>query len=143
MPENQRDGPNYPQAHDFLAGAYEQKEMYEEAITEFQKAINLSGDSSHIRAELGHAYAIAGKGEEALKIIDELKGPSQKTYISPYDVAAIYVGLGQKDQAFDWLQKAYEERSDWLRYLKVDPRLDPLRSDPRFADLVRRVGLPQ
>jgi serine/threonine protein kinase/Tfp pilus assembly protein PilF len=135
--------PNYPQAHDFLAGAYEQKGMYEEAITEFQKAINLSGDSSHIKAELGHAYAIAGKGEEALKIIDELKGPSKETYISPYDVAAIYVGLGQKDQAFEWLQKASEDRSDWLRYLKVDPRLDPLRLDPRFADLVRRVGLPQ
>ncbi len=133
--------PNYPQAYDFLAGAYEQKGMYEEAIAEFHKAINLSGDSSHIKAELGHAYALAGKGQEALKIIDELKGPSKDAY--PYDVATIFVGLGQKDQAFDWLQKAFEERSDWLRYLKVDPRLDPLRSDPRFADLVRRIGLPQ
>ena len=75
--------------------------------------------------------------------LDELKGLSKETYISPYDVAMIHVGLDQKDQAFDWLQKAYEERSDWLRYLKVDPRLDPLRSDPRFPDLVRRVGLPQ
>ena len=134
---------NYPQAHDFLGGAYEQKGMYEEAFTEVQKAISLSGDSVHIRAELGHAYAVAGKGGEALKIMDELKGLSKETYVSPYDVAAIYVGLGQKDQAFDWLEKAYQERSDWLRYLKVDPRLDPLRSDLRFSDLVRRVGLPQ
>ncbi len=131
--------PNYPQAHDFLGETYEQKGSYEEAIAEFQKAINLSGDSSHIKAELGHAYAVAGKGGEALKIIDELKGPSKDAY--PYDVATIYVGLGQKDQAFDWLQKAYEERSDWLRYLKVDPRLDPLRSDHRFPELVRKVGL--
>ena len=135
--------PNFPQAHDFLGGAYEQKGMYEGASTEFQKAISLSGDSLHIRAELGHAYAVAGKKEEALKIMDELKGLSKETYISPYDVAMIYVGLDQNDQAFDWLQKAYEERSDWLRYLKVDPRLDPLRSDLRFPDLVRRVGLPQ
>jgi len=135
--------PNYPQAHDFLGETYEQKGSYEEAIAEFQKAINLSGDSSHIRAELGHAYALAGKKEEALKIMDELKGLSKETYISPYDVAMIYVGLDQNDQAFDWLEKAYQERSDWLRYLKVDPRLDPLRSDLRFPDLVRRVGLPQ
>ncbi len=134
---------NYPQAHDFLGGAYEQTGMYEEAFTEFQKAISLSGDSVHLRAELGHAYAVAGKGGEALKIMDELKRLSKETYVSPYDVAAIYVGLGQKDQAFDWLEKAYQERSDWLRYLKVDPRLDPLRSDLRFPDLVRRVGLPQ
>ncbi|MFN2513927.1 MAG: protein kinase [Pyrinomonadaceae bacterium] len=135
--------PNFPQAHDFLAGAYEQKGMHQEAIAEFQKGISLSGDSLHIRAELGHAYAVAGKKEEALKIMDELKRLSKETYISPYDVAMIYVGLGQKDQAFDWLEKAYQERSDWLRYLKVDPRLDPLRSDLRFPDLVRRVGLPQ
>ena len=135
--------PNYAVAHEFLAEAYEQKGMHQEAIAEFQKAISLRGDSLPNRAKLGHAYAVAGKGGEALKIIDELKGLSKETYIRPYDVAVIYVGLDQNDQAFDWLQKACEERSGWLRYLKVDPRLDPLRSDPRFADLVRRVGLPQ
>ena len=136
--------PNYPPAHDFLAGAYEQKGMHQEAIAEFQKAISLSGeDSLTNRAALGHAYAVAGKEQEALKMIGELKGLSKEIYIAPYDVAMIYVGLDQKDQAFDWLQKASEERSGWLRYLKVDPRLDPLRSDPRFPNLVRRVGLPQ
>ena len=134
---------NYPPAHDFLGGAYQQKGMYEEAFTEFQKAISLSGDGVRVRGELGHAYAVAGKEEEALKIMDELKGLSKETYVSPYDVAVIYVGLDQNDKAFDWLQKAYEERSGWLKYLKVDPRFDPLRSDRRFPDLVRRVGLPQ
>ena len=134
---------NYPQAHSFLGRAYEQKGMYEEAFTEFQRAITLSGDSFQIRAELGHAYAVAGKGGEALKIMDELKRLSKETYISPYDVAMIYVGLDQKDHAFEWLQKAYEERSEGPRYFKSDPRLDPLRSDLRFPDLVRRVGLPQ
>ena len=135
--------PNYPPAHEFLAGAYEQKGMHQEAIAEFQKAISLRGDKLPIRAELGRAYAVAGKEQEALKIIDELKGLSKETYIPPYDVAMIYVALDQNDQAFDWLQKACEERAGWVRYLKVDPRLDPLRSDPRFPDLVRRVGLPQ
>jgi serine/threonine protein kinase len=133
---------NYPPAHGFLALAYEQKGMHQEAIAEFQKTITLLGDSVQTRAELGHAYAVAGKKEEALKIMDELKALSKETYVSSYDVAMIYVGLDQKDQAFDWLQKAYQERFG-IRYLKVDPRLDPLRSDPRFPDLVRRVGLPQ
>jgi Tfp pilus assembly protein PilF len=132
---------NYPPAHGFLARAYEQKGMQQEAIAEFQKTITLLGDSVQTRAELGHAYAVAGKKEEALKIMDELKASSKETYVSPYDVAVIYVGLDQKDQAFDWLQKAYQE-SFGIRYLN-DPRLDPLRSDPRFRDLVRRVGLPQ
>ena len=95
-------------AHEFLALAYEQKGMHHEAIAEFQKAISLSGDSLHIRAELGHAYAVAGKEQEALKIMDELKALSKETYVSPYDVTMIYVGLDQKDRAFDWLQKAYE-----------------------------------
>jgi tetratricopeptide (TPR) repeat protein len=134
---------NYPPAHGFLALAYEQKGMHQEAIAEFQKTIALLGeDSVQTKAELGHAYAVAGKKEQALKIMDELKALSKETYVSPYDVAMIYVGLDQKDQAFDWLQKGYEERFG-MRYLKVDPRLDPLRSDPRFRDLVRRVGLPQ
>jgi len=117
--------------------------MYEQAIAEFQKAINISANSSHIRAELGHAYAVAGKSREALEILDNLKGLSKEMYISAYDVAAILIGLGQKDQAFEWLENAYEDRSEALRYLKVDPRLDSLRSDSRFADLVRRVGLTE
>ena len=135
--------PNYPPAHEFIALAFEQKGMYAEAITEFQKARELSGDSSNLAADLGHAYAISGRSEEALNIVDELKGMSKQRYVSSYDMAIIYLGLGQKDQAFEWLEKAYGEHSESLRYLKSDPRHDSIRLDPRFSDLVRRVGLPR
>ncbi len=135
--------PNYPPAHEFFAKAYEQTGMYGEAISEFQKARDLSGESSNLAAGLGHAYALSGRREEALKILDELKGSSKEGYISSYDIALIHLGLGQKDQAFEWLEKAYVEHSESLRYLKADPRHDSLRPDPRFADLLRRVGLPQ
>ena len=84
---------------------------------------------------------MSGNKHEALKIIAELADTGKRTYVSPYQVAAIYAGLGDQDQTFAWLQKAYEERSDWLVNLTNDQRFDDLRSDPRFADLVRRVGL--
>jgi len=115
--------------------------MYEEAIAEFQRAVDLSGSSPTYVAELGQTYAVAGKRDEALKILDELKERSKRRYISPYDMAIIYKGLGEEDQAFTLLQRAREERSFYLVFLKVEPRLDGLRSDPRFADLMRRVGI--
>jgi len=88
-------------------------------------------------------HARLGERSQALRILDELKGASKQKYVSAYSFAVIYLGLGEKDQAFAWLEKAYEERSFLLPYLKVDPIWDPLRSDPRFADLLRRMGLPQ
>ena len=115
---------------------------YPEAIAAFQKAMVLfPGGSTQAKAQLGHAFAMSGQKNEALKIIAELeeKGP----YVSPYHVSAIYAGLGDKDRTFLWLEKAYGERSDWLVNLTNDQRFDDLRSDPRFADLVRRVGLRQ
>jgi tetratricopeptide (TPR) repeat protein len=91
-----------------------------------------------------YVHARLGERSQALRILDELKGASKQEYVSAYSFAVIYLGLGEKDQAFAWLEKAYEERSFLLpNYLKVDPIWDPLRSDPRFADLVRRIGLPQ
>jgi hypothetical protein len=74
-------------------------------------------------------------------VLDRLKGAAERRFISPYSIAVIHTGLGDKEQAFAWLNRAYEERDNWLIYLKVEPRLDPLRSDVRFADLLRRVGL--
>jgi len=91
---------------------------------------------------LGHAYARAGKSAEARRLLDELKEQSKRRYVSWCDFAAIYAGLGEKDQAFACLERAYAQRDARLVELKVDARLDPLRSDPRFADLQRRVGLP-
>jgi len=134
--------PSFAFAHVCLGQAYEQKGMFEEAISEFQKGITFSGGSTYALAGLGHAYAMAGKRDEAQSVLNQLKDLSKQKYVSAYDIAAIYTGLGEKEQAFAWLEMAYEERSHLLTYLKVEPTLDPLRSDPHFADLLRRVGIP-
>jgi len=134
---------NFAQAHLNLGFVYEQKGMYEEAIAEMRKAVSVSGDRKKFVGYLGYAYAVAGKRAEAQNMIDEWKGASSQGYASPYHVARIYTGLGKKDQAFIWLEKATEERYSSMVWLKVDPLWDPLRSDPRFEDLLRRVGLPQ
>jgi serine/threonine-protein kinase len=116
---------------------------FNEAIAEFQKAIPLSGDSPDEPAELARAYALAGRRDEALKIIGELNKLSEHKHVSPTGIAAIYGALGDKNQAFAFLNKAFDERDFVLIMLKVEPMLDPLRSDPRFAELVRRIGLPE
>jgi serine/threonine-protein kinase len=125
----------------FFALAYEQKGMYGEAFREFQKAITVSGNVTYAAAGLGHAYAVSGKKAEAQTLLKELKGLSEQKYVQSYDIALIYAGLGDKDQAFDWLEKACRDRSGWMPYLKIEPRLNGLRSDPRFEDLLGRIGL--
>jgi serine/threonine protein kinase/tetratricopeptide (TPR) repeat protein len=128
-------------AHVYLGRAYEQKGTYPEAIAEMRKALELSEGDTNELAALGHAYAVAHQEGEAKKILDQLKDRSQQTYVQPSSIAVIHVGLGDKNQAFDWLQKAYDDRSAGLLYLKVDPAFDSVRSDPRFIDLLRRIGL--
>jgi len=86
---------------------------------------------------------MAGNSKEALRVLGELKEMSQRRYVSAYSVATIYAALGEKEQAFQWLQKANDERNTEIVFLKVDPRLDPLRNDPRFEELVKRAGIPQ
>jgi len=137
--------PNFPPVHQFLPAAYEQKGRYDEAIAEFQKAPPVKGGSewSFSMAGLGHVYAVSGQKREARTVLDELKQLSEQQYMPATSIALIYAGLGEKDQAFAWLEKAYEEHSFQMQWLKVEPRWDSLRSDPRFADLVRRIGLPQ
>jgi tetratricopeptide (TPR) repeat protein len=90
---------------------------------------------------LGYAYARAGRRDEATKIIDELRQRSKSEYISPYDVAIIYVGLGDTENAIEQLEKAYDDRAGWMIYLNVEPMLDPIRSDPRFTALLHRMKL--
>lgn len=133
--------PNIPQPHQFLGEAYEQKGMYPEAIAEFQKAKRLD-NTPRTLAFLGCAYAASAQRDQARKVFDELKELSKQRYVPPYFAAVLCAGLGEKDGAFEWLQKAREERSESLIYLKVERALDSLRSDPRFQDLVCRVGLP-
>jgi TolB-like protein/Flp pilus assembly protein TadD len=130
-------------AHYFLGQAYEQKGRYEEAIAELKKAIAKSPASTEATAALGHVYAVSGRRDEAQKVLDELKESSKQRFVSAVWPALIYAGLGEKDQAFEWLEKAYDQRAGWLIYLNTDPRFDSLRSDKRFQDLRRRVGPPQ
>ena len=134
--------PTFVAAHARLGWTYLAKGMYEEAIAELNKAVALDQRSKR-SAVLGYAYAMAGKTDEAKKIVEELRELSKQPqrYVSPFDFALIYMGLGDKDQAFVWLEKTYEERPDILQHIKVSPRYDSLRSDPRFTDLLRRMKL--
>jgi len=124
-----------------LARVYEAKGMHEEAIQHCQKAMSLVGRPSQALSLLGHAYATSGRQVEALKVLDELSDMSKHEYVSPYDLSIIYVGLGDKNRAIEQLNKAYEDRAGWIIYLNVEPVFDPIRSDPRFVELVRRLKL--
>ncbi|MEP6820254.1 MAG: tetratricopeptide repeat protein, partial [bacterium] len=135
--------PNLGFAHWLLGLAYMYKGAYEPAIVALQKSIPLSGDSPDEPAALGLAYAMSGKTNEARKILADLNHRSERKHISPTVIAALYGALGEKDQAFALLDKAYDERDYILVMLKVEPMFDPLRSDPRFTTLVQRVGLPR
>ncbi len=134
--------PNFGLAYWYLGFAYEQEERYAEAENALRKAQDLLKDNAALAADLGYVYALSGRKDQAVKVIEELKGVSNRKYVSSYNIALIYVALNEIDQAFEWLEKSYRERSDLLVYLKVDARLDKLRSDPRFKDLIKRLGLP-
>jgi eukaryotic-like serine/threonine-protein kinase len=134
--------PHSAVAHFYLGQVYEQKGIYEKAIAELSKARSLSDDSPLRVAGLGHAYALSGRRKEALEMLDELKKLSRRRYVSPYHRAVIYSGLEDKDQALEWLQRAYDEREGSMVWLKVEPMFDPIRSEPQFAGLLRRIGLP-
>ena len=130
-----------------LAGAYVQKRMYDKAIQEFQKTVALSSvslaSSAKYRGSLSHAYAVSGNRSEALNILEELKEESKQRYVPPLIIAEMYTGLGMKEQAFEWLEKAYDVRDGNMILLKVWPVWDPLRDDPRFHDLLRRMNFPE
>ena len=132
---------SFVMARHYLAQAYERKGMYREAIAELQKVRDLYGPSQIASGLLGHAYAVAGQRDEAQKMIDELKEQSKREYVWPYNIAIIHVALGEKDQAFEFLEKACDDGSDDLIYLNVDQMFDSLRSEPRFKKLLRRIGL--
>lgn len=131
--------PNFFPARRYMGLAYEQKGMYAEAIDQFQQGVKLSRSPLMISL-LGHAYAASGRKAEAQRILAELDQQKQR-YVSPYTIATIYTGLGDKDQAFKWLESAFGERDIWLMNLRVDPVLKALRSDARFTSLVKRMGL--
>jgi TolB-like protein/DNA-binding winged helix-turn-helix (wHTH) protein/Tfp pilus assembly protein PilF len=134
--------PAFPQTQRYAAWAYLQKGMHPEAIAALRAALNSVGRDPEIEGELGHALAVAGQRAEALAMLEGLGHLSVTRYVSPYSVALVHAGLGDRDQALAWLDKAYAERSDYMPYLRLEPMLDVLRSDHRFVALVGRVGLP-
>ena len=133
---------NYFLAHLYASSAYIEKGMYSEAISEARKASEISGArSSHSEAFLGYALAKSGKEVEARSVLEELLKSSAERYASPYHIALVYNGLGRRNEALAWLERAYVERSTGMVFLKVEAKWNNLRSDPRFQDLLRRVGL--
>jgi eukaryotic-like serine/threonine-protein kinase len=132
---------NASRSHIELGQVLEQQGKLDEAIAEFQKAVTLSENSVSALTSLGHAYAVSGKKGDALNIIKKLDELSKQHYVSPYHTAIIYAGLGEKQQAIARLEQARNERFNWIPFIKVDPLFDALRSDPKFADLLRSIGL--
>ncbi len=135
-------GPDFPAAHQFLARTLFRQGRLAEATTEAREAVRLSNNNSRLVAVLGYVCAKAGQPEEARRILDELVAQPNEAYVAPTHFAFVHAGLDERDQMFDWLEKAYEERDVHLLETLTDPFLAPMRTDPRFADLVRRVGLP-
>ena len=135
--------PNEPQALSRLGRNYVQKGMFTEAIGEMERAVTLSPGFIEHYWMLGHAYAVAGKTAEARKILDDLHGLAKKRYVLPFAFAVIHIGLGENDEALEWLERAYQDRNAWMVFLQVAPWLDPLRSDPRFQDLLQRMNYPE
>ena len=133
--------PNFPLAHNQLGLAYLQKHMYDEAVEELQKGVRLSGGSPTCIANLARAYVATGKRSEAVKLLGDLRARSSQGHPDTSELAVIYASLGDTDQAMNSLEKAYQERFNPSVLLR--PGFDPLRSGPRFEDLVRRIGLPR
>ena len=137
---------NYFFAEMLLGQAYQQKGQFREAAAAFERARRVAGEAGEappeILAGLIRSHALAGNRAAAMKVLEELKSLMTRRYVSRHDMAIVYLALGEKQQALDWLEKAYEDRNWWMPWLKVEPRFDPLRADPRFVDLLRRVGLP-
>jgi tetratricopeptide (TPR) repeat protein len=132
--------PEFPLTHWMISYPYIQKGLYDEAIAHLEKAVEMS-ESTLFMGFLGYAYGEAGKREEAIRILETLQMRAEKRYVQPYSVAWVYAGLGEKDRAFEWLEKTYEERAGFLLYFPHMDMAGVLKDDPRYADLMRRIGL--
>jgi len=134
--------PNFPLAYAELGLAYVQTGMTDEAIVKLQRALDLGQKHPSVKGMLGYAYAAAGKRPEALKVVEELAAISPGRFGFALPIARIFAALGETDQAFEWLRKACNERTPFVIWLKVDPTMDNLRSDPRFTQVLKHMGLP-
>jgi eukaryotic-like serine/threonine-protein kinase len=134
--------PHYPVTYWILGVLLRKMGQLEPAIAEGEKGVKLSGGSPLMSAALAQTLATAGERAKAIQILDELTSLAKQKYVSPYFFAGIHIGLGQHDRAMEFLEQSYDEISHWLIYLHTDPSMDPLRSSPRFQDLLGRIGLP-
>ncbi|HEX4536788.1 MAG TPA: winged helix-turn-helix domain-containing protein [Candidatus Acidoferrum sp.] len=134
--------PSYEWPHFILGQAYEQKREFNLARAELQKAVELSHNSPLMISALAHADALSGNQEEALRLLQQLMAQSKKQYVSPFYVGVVYIALGKTETAIDWMEKAFADHSNGLVFLKVEPELDPLRSNPRFIALQERLNFP-
>ena len=133
--------PNYGPAHAWIGLVLEEQGQHEKALVEFQHGVELSGGDAHTIAWLAHGHATAGNPDEARRLLERLLKLAQERHVSPFHIGLVFVALGDREEAFKWLEKAFEERSLWLIFLKVEPQLDALRPEARFQALVGRVGL--
>jgi TolB-like protein/DNA-binding winged helix-turn-helix (wHTH) protein/Tfp pilus assembly protein PilF len=133
--------PNFMPAHIALGATYEEQGIWPQAIGEYQKAVDLSRDNPIALSSLGSAYGHSGDQSAARKVIARLQEASKHHYVSAFDMATVFASVGDRDTAFHWLEKAYAERESQMAFLNITRRMDPLRSDPRFTDLLRRMGL--
>jgi TolB-like protein/Tfp pilus assembly protein PilF len=133
--------PEFPTASQFIGWCFEQKCMYPEAIAAFKKAYRDSRGEPRYLADLGHAYGLAGRRAEALGVLEELNRQFRNSLVRPYLLGIVHLGLGDRDRAFEWLNRACQEGSGGLNYINVQARFDSIRDDPRFGDLLRCVGL--
>ncbi|MEJ7847833.1 MAG: tetratricopeptide repeat protein [Pyrinomonadaceae bacterium] len=134
---------NYWLPHSFMASVYIEKGMYSEAIAEARKAREFSGAATQPTAFFGYALAKSGKEAEARAELERLLKLSTERYVSLYNIAMIYNGLGERDETLAWLERAFQQREPRMVFLKVEPKWNNLRGDPRFQDLMRRVGFPE
>jgi TolB-like protein/DNA-binding winged helix-turn-helix (wHTH) protein/Tfp pilus assembly protein PilF len=131
--------PNFPRAHFRLGNVYEDEGDYKRAVEEYENAVNLSDGDAYYQASLGHALAMSGKIAAAKKILKRLEELSARKYVPPYAIALIYIGMGDRKRGLDWLERANEDRSTSMAYLKVDPEMNILRTEPRFLALVEQT----
>ena len=134
-------GPACDAEDHFITSSYVAKQMYPEAVARADNAVEYYDRTPRLLAAQAEAYAAAGRITEVEKILQELEAAAEERYVDPVLLALVHVALEDNDAAFDMLERAYEIRSPWLPVMSVDPKVDPLRDDPRFADLMRRIGL--
>lgn len=133
--------PTFFPARRYLGQALAQKGKYKQAIDEFEKAVAGSNGSPLMRAELAYTVGLAGKKDEARQVLEELKQIAAERYITAYYMALVSSGFGDRDETFNLLERAFQDRAFQMPFLKVDPRFDWLHNDPRFASLLERIGL--